>query len=200
MNTAVIVDAVRTPMGRGKAGGALALIHPVDLLAGLLRAIVERNKLDPGTIDDIIVGCVSQCAEQSATPGRMALLAAGFPHHVPSTTIDRKCGSSQQAVHFAAQGIASGAYDIVIAAGVESMSRVPMGSARQGADPYGRLLIDRYPDGLVSQGVSAELVADQWHISREALDSYSASSHHRAAKTRDAGGFAAEIVACHQQR
>jgi acetyl-CoA acetyltransferase family protein len=196
LNTAVIVDAIRTPMGRGKPGGALALIHPVDLLAGLLRAIVDRNRLDPGTVDDVIVGCVSQCAEQSATPGRMALLAAGFPHNVPSTTIDRKCGSSQQAVHFAAQGIASGAYDIVIAAGVESMSRVPMGSARQGADPFGTLLGARYPDGFVSQGVAAELVADKWRISREALDSYSAASHRRAATARDAGWFAAEVVPC----
>jgi acetyl-CoA acyltransferase len=194
LNRAVIVDAIRTPMGRGKPGGGLSLIHPVDLLAGVLRALVERNRLDPGSIDDVIVGCVSQCGEQSATPGRMALLAAGFPHHVPSTTIDRKCGSSQQAVHFAAQGIASGAYDIVIAAGVESMSRVPMGSARQGADPFGSLVNARYPDGMVSQGVAAELVAEKWGISREALDAYAASSHQRAAAARDAGRFAAEIV------
>lgn len=194
MRTPVIVDAVRTPMGRGKPGGALSEIHPTDLLAGTLRALVERNELDPGTVDDVIVGCVSQVGEQAGTPGRMALLAAGFPVHVPSTTIDRKCGSSQQAIHFAAQGIMAGVYDIVIAGGVESMSRVPMGSARIGKDPYGPAVIDRYAPGLVPQGISAELVAARWHLSREQLDAYSAASHRRAAAVQVAGGFAREIV------
>ncbi len=191
---AVIVDAIRTPMGRGKAGGALSEVHPVELLAGLLKEIVGRNDLDPATVDDVIVGCVSQVGEQSATPGRMALLAAGFPTHVPSTTIDRKCGSSQQAIHFAAQGIAAGAYDIVIAGGIESMSRIPMGSARMGQDPFGPKVNERFAPGLVSQGISAELVASRWGFDREDLDRYAARSHDLAARAREGGGFSQEIV------
>lgn len=194
MREALIIDAVRSPMGRGKAGGALSEVHPVDLLAQVLRALIERNRLDPGMIDDVMVGCVSQGGEQSGTPGRMAVLAAGFPEHVPSTTIDRKCGSSQQAVHFAAQAIMAGAADIVIAAGVESMSRVPMGSARMDKDATGPMLRRRYAPGLVGQGISAELVAARWKLPREVLDDYSAQSHARAAKARDAGAFDAEIV------
>jgi acetyl-CoA acyltransferase len=193
-NHPVIIDAIRTPIGRGKPGGALSQVHPVDLLAGVLKKIVERNGIDPGAVDDVIIGCVSQVGEQSATPGRMALLAAGFPAHVPSTTIDRKCGSSQQAVHFAAQGIMAGVYDIVIAGGVESMSRIPMGSARMGQDPFGPLMNKRYAPGLVSQGVSAELVAAKWGLSRIELDAYSARSHQLSAKARDHGHFADEIV------
>lgn len=193
-STAVIVDAVRTPMARGKLGGALSAVHPVDLLAELLKALVARNRLDPAQIDDVLVGCVSQAGEQSATPGRMALLAAGFPQHVPAATIDRKCGSSQQAIHFAAQGIMAGAYDIVIAGGVESMSRVPMGSARMGQDPYGPAVVSRYAPGLVPQGVSADLVATKWGISRSELDAYAAASHQRAGQTRETGGFRDEIV------
>jgi acetyl-CoA acyltransferase len=193
-NHPVIIDAIRTPMGRGKPGGALSQVHPVDLLAGVLKKIVERNGIDPGAVDDVIIGCVSQVGEQSATPGRMALLAAGFPAHVPSTTIDRKCGSSQQAIHFAAQGVMAGVYDIVIAGGVESMSRIPMGSARMGQDPFGPLMNERYAPGLVSQGVSAELVAAKWALSREELDAYSARSHQLSAKARDQGHFADEIV------
>jgi len=193
-NVPVIVDAVRTPMGRGKVGGALSAVHPVDLLAVVLRALVERNRIDPGTVDDILIGCVSQSGEQSATPGRMASLSAGFPTHVPSTTIDRKCGSSQQAIHFAAHGITAGAYDIVIAGGVESMSRVPMGSARQGMDPFGQGVKERYAPGLVSQGISAELVAAKWGLTRLELDSYSARSHQRAAATAESKGFDNEIV------
>jgi acetyl-CoA acetyltransferase family protein len=194
MNTPVIVDAIRSPIARGRAGGALADLHPVELLAQLLRALVERNRLDPGTVDDIIVGCVSQVGEQSNTPGRTAALAAGFPTHVPSTTVERKCGSSQQAVHFAAQGIAAGAYDIVIAAGIESMSRIPMGSARLGQDAFGPTLQARYAPGFVSQGIAAELIAARWKIGRDEMDALSAESHRRAAATRAAGGFAAEIV------
>lgn len=191
----VIVDAVRTPSGRGKAGGALADLHPVDLLAQTLRQLLERSPaVDPGAVDDVIMGCVSQVGEQSATPGRMAWLGAGFPAHVPATTIDRKCGSSQQAVHFAAQGIRSGEYDIVVAGGVESMSRVVMGSARMDADPYGADVAERYAPGLVSQGVAAELVAAQWKLSRTQLDEYSARSHELAAAAADSGAFAREII------
>ena len=194
MREALIIDAVRSPMGRGKSGGALSEVHPVDLLAQVLRALVARNGLDPGMIDDVMVGCVSQGGEQSGTPGRMAVLAAGFPEHVPSTTIDRKCGSSQQAVHFAAQAIMAGAADIVIAAGVESMSRVPMGSARMDKDATGSMVRRRYAPGLVGQGISAELVAARWKLPREVLDEYSAQSHACAAKAREAGAFDAEIV------
>ena len=194
MRQAVIVDAVRSPMGRGKAGGALAEVHPVDLLAQVLTALVQRNGLDPGSVDDVLVGCVGQAGEQSATPGRMAWLAAGFPPHVPSVTIERKCGSGQQAVDFAVQGIAAGAYDIAIAAGVESMSRVPMGSARMGADPFGPGVRARFGE-LVPQGVSAELVADKFALSREELDAYSARvARPRGASPLRSGGFDAEIV------
>lgn len=193
MNTdALIVDALRTPTGRGRAGGALADVHPVDLLAQALVALVERTGIDPGEVEDVLIGCVSQTGEQSATPGRMAWLSAGYPVHVPASTIDRKCGSSQQAVHFAAQGILSGAYDMVIAGGIESMSRVPMGSARAGADPFGPAVTARYSPGLVSQGVAAELVAAKFGASREAQDEYATRSHRLAAAASTA--FAREIV------
>jgi len=180
-------------MGRGRPGGALSSVHPVDLLSQVLAALVARSRLDPGSVDDVLVGCVGQAGEQSATPGRMAWLAADFPEHVPSVTIERKCGSGQQAVDFAVQGIVAGAYDIVIAAGVESMSRVPMGSPRMGADPFGAGVRARYGD-LVPQGVSAELVADKFGLSREELDAYSVQSHARAARTSSGGGFDAEVV------
>jgi acetyl-CoA acetyltransferase family protein len=193
MGSAVIVDLVRSPMGRGKQGGALSGVHPVDLLAQLLTALVERNGIDPGTVDDVLVGCVGQNGEQSATVGRQAWLAAGYPVHVPSVTIERKCGSGQQAVDFAVQGVLAGAYDLAIAAGVESMSRVPMGSARQGADPFGPSVRARFP-GLVPQGVSAELVAQKWGLTREQLDAFSARSHALAAAARAAGRFDDEIV------
>ena len=192
----VIIDAVRTPSGRGKAGGALADLHPVDLLSQTIQGLLERSPaLHPGSVDDVIVGCVSQVGEQSATPGRMAWLGAGLPAHVPATTIDRKCGSSQQAVHFAAQAIASGQAKVVVAGGVESMSRVVMGSARMGADPYGARVTERFAPGLVSQGVAAELVAAQWKLSRSALDEYSARSHELAAAAQDDGAFDREIIA-----
>ncbi|MCY0857797.1 thiolase family protein [Cupriavidus sp. D39] len=194
MQQAVIVDAIRSPMGRAKPGSAFTELHPTELLAQVLAGLVERNKLDPGLVEDVITGCVSQVGEQSATPGRVAWLAAGFPEHVPSTTIDRKCGSSQQAVHFAAQGIMAGAYDIVIACGIESMSRVPMGSGRIGQNPYGPSFEARYAPGLVSQGVAAELVAAQWELSRDDLDQYSAQSHQRAHQAREAGAFRREIL------
>ncbi len=193
MSTAVIVEAVRSPMGRGKSTGALAGLHPVDLLAQVLGALLARTGLDPGSVEDVIIGCVGQAGEQSATPGRQAWLAAGFPVHVPSVTIERKCGSGQQAVEFAAAGIVAGLYDIAIAGGVESMSRVPLGSPRMGRDPYGPRVRERFPD-LVPQGVSAELVAHRWGLSRAQLDDYSARSHARAQTARASGAFAAEIV------
>jgi acetyl-CoA acyltransferase len=194
MSTALVVDALRSPMGKGKPGGSLSGLHAVELLSQVLQALVARTGIDPGIVDDVIVGCVSQGGEQAATPGRMAWLGAGYPAHVPSTTIDRRCGSSQQAISFAAQGIEAGAYDVVIAAGIESMSRVPMGSARMGQDPYGPSVRRRYAPGLVAQGISAELVAAKWSLDREALDAYAARSHRRAAAAAESGEFAAEIA------
>jgi acetyl-CoA acetyltransferase family protein len=194
MNDPVIVDVVRTASGKGKPGGALSDVHPVDLLATVLRSLIERNGLDATRVDDVIGGCVSQAGQQTLNITRNAVLAAGMPESVPAVTIDRQCGSSQQAVHFAAQGVAAGAYDIVIACGVESMSRVPLGYSARGEDPYGRLLERRYPDGLVPQGVSAELISARWKLEREELDAYSARSHQRAAATAAAGGFDEEIV------
>jgi acetyl-CoA acyltransferase len=191
---AVIVDVIRTPVGRGKPGGMLSGVHPVDLLAGVLDTLVNRNNLDPGLVDDVIGGCVSQVAEQSSNVTRNAVLAAGFPEHVPGTTIDRQCGSSQQAAAFAAQAVLAGQADIVIACGVESMSRVPLGSSAQGADPYGSRLAARYPDGLVNQGVSAELIAAKWGFSRDELDAYAARSHALAAAAGESGAFATEVV------
>ena len=195
MRDAVIVDAVRTPIGKGKATGSLSPVHPVDLLAHSLRALAERTAIDPALIDDVIGGCVDQVGEQAVNTTRWAVLAAGFPESVPATTVDRQCGSSQQAVHFAAQGILAGAYDIVIACGVESMSRVPMGSnVLPGSDPFGPGVADRYPDGLVPQGISAELTAAKWHLSRAELDEFSAASHHRAAAAQSGGLFADELA------
>jgi acetyl-CoA acyltransferase len=196
MATAVIVDAVRTPLGR--RNGALRDWHPVDLAARVLRALVERNDLDPGTVDDVIAGCVSQTGEQGLNVARSAALAAGFPETVPGTTVDRQCGSGQQALHFAAQGVMAGAYDVVIAAGVESMTRVPMGSTilNGPGKPFGPLVAQRYSPagGLVPQGLAAERIAEQWALTRDALDAYSLESHRRAARATDAGRFAGEMV------
>jgi acetyl-CoA acetyltransferase family protein len=194
MNSAVVVDVVRSPTGKGKAGGAFHELHAVDLLAQVIMALFERNDVDPATVDDVIVGCVSQAADQASTPGRGAWLAAGLPEHVPAVTIDRRCGSSQQSVHFAAQGIMAGAYDIVVAGGVESMSRVPLGTARMGMDPFGPFVQRRYAPGLIPQGVSAELIAAKWGISREEMDVFAARSQMRAAAARDRGAFGREIV------
>ncbi len=192
MREALVVDALRTPIGR--RAGALAAMHPVELAAVVLDALVRRNGFDPAEVDDVIMGSVSQVDEQAVNIARNAVLAAGFPEQVPGTTVDRQCGSSQQAIHFAAQGIMAGAYDVVIAAGVESMSRVPMGSSfPPGCDPYGPSLHARYP-GLVPQGLSAELVAERWSLSREELDAYSLESHRRAAAAADSGAFDAEMV------
>ncbi|SDT24695.1 thiolase family protein [Microterricola viridarii] len=192
---AVIVDVVRTPSGRGKAGGLLSAVHPVDLLAGVLQALVQRNGLDPVEIDDVLGGCVGQVGEQSSNVTRQAVLAAGFPVSVPAATIDRQCGSSQQAASFAAQAVLAGAADIVIACGVESMSRVPLGSSTAGADVLGPRLRARYPDGLVNQGVAAELIAARWGMNREMLDRYSAGSHGKAALAAASGALDREIVA-----
>jgi len=192
MPTAVIVDAVRTPLGR--RNGKLKDTHPVDLAARTLRALVERQDLDPGEVDDVIMGCVMQVGDQAVNVGRNAALAAGFPESVPGTSIDRQCGSSQQAAHFAAQGVMAGAYDVVIAAGVENMTRVPMGASMiPGGVPFGPEMLARYP-GLVPQGISAELIAEQWDISREDNDRFSAESHQRAARATEEGRFEAEIV------
>jgi len=192
-NVPVIVDIVRSPMGRGKAGGVLSSVHPADLLMQVMTGLVERNKIDPGIVDDLIMGCVSQAGEQAVPVGRTAWLAAGYPTHVPCTMVERRCGSSQQAVHFAAHGISAGAYDVVIAGGIESMSRVPMGSARMGAEPHGVAYEKRFPD-TVGQGISAELIAARWGVSREEMDAYSAQSHQRAEAERVAGHLANEII------
>jgi acetyl-CoA acyltransferase len=194
MRSAVIVDIVRTASGRGKPGGGLSAVHPVDLFATVLSALVARTGIDPALVDDVIAGCVGQAGEQSLNIARHGVLAAGWPESVPGTTIDRQCGSSQQAAHFAAQGVMAGAYDIVVAGGVESMSRVPMGTAVLGQDPHGRAMHARYPEGLVNQGISAELIAERWKLSRDDLDEYSARSHQRAAQAAAAGAFDGQIV------
>lgn len=194
LREAFILDAVRSPMGRGKEGGALSSVHPIDLLAQVIRALVERSGVDPATVEDVIVGCVGLGGEQSATPGRVAWLGAGFPTHVPGVTIERKCGSSQQAADFGAMAVAAGMYDLVVVGGIESMSRVPMGSQRMGKDRFGRGVNERFAPGLVPQGISAELVADKWGIEREELDEFSARSHRRAAGAIQSGGFDDEIV------
>ncbi len=190
---AVIVEAVRTAVGR--RNGRLKDWHPVDLMAQVLSALVERTGIDSGLVEDVIVGCVSQVGEQSLNVGRNAVLAAGFPETVPGTTVDRQCGSSQQAIHFAAQGVLSGAYDIVIAGGVESMTRVPMGSSSQGPGmPFGSQMLRRYDNGLVHQGISADLIAQKWELSREELDEFSLESHRRAARATAEGRFRSQIV------
>jgi acetyl-CoA acyltransferase len=195
MRDAVIVEAVRTPVGKGKPGGALSSVHPVDLFAHSIRAVVERSGIDPALVDDVIGGAVDQVGEQAMNTTRYAVLAAGLPESVPATTVDRQCGSSQQAVHFAAQGVLAGAYDVAIAGGVESMSRVPMWSnVPDGADPFGPTVARRYPDGLVPQGISAELIAAKWGIGRREMDELATASHRRAAAATDAGLLAAEIA------
>lgn len=192
---AVIVDVVRTPVGRGKPGGMLSGVHPVDLAAGVLQSVLERNGLESGQIDDVLLGCVSQVGDQAMNIARQAVLAAGFDETVPATTIDRQCGSSQQAVHFAAAGIAAGESDIVIVGGVESMSRVPLGASAAGGSPLSPRLRERYPDGLVNQGVSAELIAQRWGFDRGRLDAFAAESHARAAQAWRDGFFDRTVVA-----
>jgi acetyl-CoA acetyltransferase family protein len=189
----VIVGAVRAPVGR--RNGGLAGLHAVDLGAAALRALVDRSGIDPGRVDDVIMGCVSQTGEQAVNVARNAWLAAGLPEEVPGVTIDRQCGSSQQAVQFAAQGIMAGGYDLVIAGGVESMTRVPMGSTMSGPGvPFGPSMYDRYQGRLVPQGISAELIAEKWGLTREEQDAFALRSHQRAAAAQDAGRFDQQLI------
>lgn len=197
---AVIIDVVRSPFGKGRPDGALAGIHPVDLYAQVFRALIARTGIDPALIEDAITGCVIQVGEQAGNIGRQAVLAAGLPETVPAVTLDRKCGSAQQAIDFAAQGVIAGAYDIVIAGGVEMMSLVPMRSNRLGKDSEGPLFRARYPGGLPHQGVSAEMIAARWNLTRDALDAYAQRSHQLAAKAEDAGVTARSIVPIKFQR
>ena len=197
MTNAVIVDAIRTPLGR--RNGKLKEWHPVDLAAETLNALVDRTGLDPALVDDVVMGCVMQVGEQAANVARNAVLAAGWPDHVPGTTVDRQCGSSQQAAHFAAQGVIAGAYDVVVAAGVEVMTRVPMGSSFADGKfgfPFGPAIGRRYAEqgGLVPQGISAELIADKWDISRADMDAFGARSQQRAARATVEGRFEREIL------
>jgi acetyl-CoA acyltransferase len=194
MPAAVIVDAIRTPLGR--RNGKLKDVHPVDLAAHVLKALIERNDFDPALVEDVIMGCVMQVGEQGINVARNAALAAGFPESTVGTTVDRQCGSSQQAAHFAAQGVIAGAYDVVVAAGVENMTRVPMGaSVAEGkyGFPFGPMMTGRYPN-LVPQGISAELISEKWGITREANDAFSVQSHQRAARATEEGRFDREIV------
>jgi acetyl-CoA acyltransferase len=192
---AVIVEAVRTPVGVGKPGKSLSGVHPGDLSATVLDALVTRAGVDPALVEDVLWGCVSQVGEQGVNIARNSALAAGFPESVVGTTIDRQCGSSQQAVHFAAAGLVAGHYDIVIAGGVESMSRVPMFSNMVGGDgPFPPKMLARYDNGLVGQGISAEMIAERWALTREALDEIALASHARAGAAADSGLFDAEIV------
>ncbi len=200
MTTAVLVDAVRT--AGGKRNGKLSGWHAADLAAEVLRALVERNALDPALIDDVIMGCVSQVGNQGLNIARNAVLGAGWPESVPGTTVDRQCGSSQQAAHFAAQGVIAGAYDIAVAAGVEVMTTTPMGaSMTPGSIPFGHKVLARYTDpGLVPQGIGAEMIADKWGITREDLDRFGAESQRRAAQASDEGRFENEIVGVTEKR
>ncbi len=198
MAEAVIVDAIRTPMG--KRNGKLSGFHPADLAGEVLKALSDRNDLDPALVEDVIMGCVMQVGAQGVNIGRNAVLASGWPESVPATTIDRQCGSSQQSAHFAAQGVMAGAYDIVVAAGIEVMSMVPMGASMMAPNtgvPFGPNMMARYEDrgGLVPQGISAELIAEKWNLSREELDAYGARSQQFAAKAREEGRFEREILA-----
>ena len=192
MPEAVIIDAVRTPLG--KRNGALSDWQPADLAAETLKALADRTGIDPVLVDDVIMGCVSQVGEQTYNIGRNAVLGAGWPESVPGVTIDRQCGSSQQSVHFAAQGVMAGAYDVVVAAGVESMTRVPMGSSMGGANPFGERMNQRYHNGLVPQGLSAEIIAEQWNLTRDDLDAIGYDSQMRAIRATEEGRFQNEIL------
>ena len=192
MRETVIVEAVRTPVG--KRNGGLSTMHAADLSAIVLTELVERTGIDPDVIDDVVWGCVSQVGDQSSNIGRYAVLAAGWPERIPGTTINRACGSSQQALDFAAQAVMSGQQDVVVAGGVEVMSRVPLGSARASGQPYGPKVLARYDDFSFNQGLSAEMIAKKWGFSRTRLDEYSALSHERAAAAQDNGAFTDQIV------
>jgi acetyl-CoA acyltransferase len=192
MRETVIVEAVRTPVG--KRNGGLSSMHAADLSAVVLNELIERTGIDPNVIDDVVWGCVSQVGDQSSNIGRYAVLAAGWPEHIPGTTINRACGSSQQALDFAAQAVMSGQQDVVVAGGVEVMSRVPLGSARAIGQPYGPKVLARYDDFSFNQGISAEMIAKKWGFSRTQLDEYSALSHERAAAAQDNGAFTSQIA------
>ena len=192
MRETVIVEAVRTPVG--KRNGGLSSMHAADLSAIVLTELVQRTGINPDIIDDVVWGCVSQVGDQSSNIGRYAVLAAGWPERIPGTTINRACGSSQQALDFAAQAVMSGQQDVVVAGGVEVMSRVPLGSARASGQPYGPKVLARYDDFSFNQGLSAEMIAKKWGFSRTRLDEYSALSHERAAAAQDNGAFTDQIV------
>ncbi len=192
MRDAVIVEAVRTPVG--KRNGGLSGVHPVSLSAHVLKALAERSGIDPAVVNDVIWGCVGQVGEQTFDIGRNAVLAAGWPETVTGVTVDRQCGSSQQSVHFAAAGLIAGQYDVVVAGGVESMSRVPMGSSIQGANPMGPEFLERYGGVFPNQGVGAEMIAERWGFSRAQVDGYSVGSHEKAAAAQDAGRFEGQIA------
>jgi len=200
MRRAVIVDLVRSPFIRARSDSVVAGLHPVDLYAQTLSALIERTGVDPALIEDVITGCVLQVGEQSGNIGRQAVLAAGFPESVPAVTLDRKCGSGQQAIDFAAQGIVAGAYDVVIAGGVEMMSLLPMRANRIGRDSEGPLFRQRYPQGLVRQGISAELIAARWQVSRNDMDKFALRSHRLAAKAEDDGLTQKTIVPIRVQK
>src|ERR1700729_3117680 len=192
MRETVIVEAVRTPVG--KRNGGLSSMHAADLSAIVLTELVQRTGIDPHIIDDVVWGCVSQIGDQSSNIGRYSVLAAGWPESIPGTTINRACGSSQQALDFAVHAVMSGQQDVVVAGGVEVMSRVPLGSARATGMPYGPKVLARYGDFSFNQGISAEMIAKKWNLSRTRLDEYSAQSHERAAAAQDAGAFIDQIV------
>ncbi len=192
MRETVIVEAVRTPVG--KRNGGLSGMHAADLSAVVLNELIERTAIDPDVVDDVIWGCVSQIGDQSSNIARYSVLAAGWPESIPGTTVNRACGSSQQALDFAVQAVMSGQQDVVVAGGVEVMSRVPLGAARAGGMPYGPKVLARYDDFSFNQGISAEKIAKKWGFSRSRLDEYSASSHERAAAAQDSGAFDAQLV------
>ncbi|MCF2572151.1 thiolase family protein [Brevibacterium sp. UCMA 11754] len=192
MNDAVIVAARRTPTGKRK--GMFSGIHPADLGATAVADVVAQTGIDPAAIDDVIFGCVSQSGEQTGDIARTVALSAGLPESVPGVTVDRQCGSSQQAVHFAAAGLIAGQYDVVVAGGVESMSRVPMGSSAAGASPYGEKFNARYDNVKPNQGIGAEMIAEQWKLSRTQLDELAVRSHELAAAATDAGRFDSQII------
>src|SRR3954454_24095953 len=192
MRDAVIVEAVRTPVG--KRNGGLSGVHPADLSAHVLTSLVQRAGVDPALVDDVIWGCVSQVGEQTFDIARTAALTADWPETVTGVTIDRQCGSSQQSVHFAAAGLIAGQYDVVVAGGVESMSRVPMGFSSQGRNPLGEQVLARYGGVRPNQGLGAEMIVDRWGLSRAQLDEYSAGSHEKAAAARVEGRFAGQIA------
>jgi acetyl-CoA acyltransferase len=192
MRDAVIVEAVRTPVGR--RNGGFSGVHPAELSAHVLDALVERAGVEPGEVDDVVWGCVGQVGEQTFDIGRTAVLTAGWPETVTGVTIDRQCGSSQQSVHFAAAGLVAGQYDVVVAGGVESMSRVPMGSSLAGANPFPQPFLDRYDGVFPNQGVGAEMIAEKWGLSRTQVDEFSVASHEKAAAAREQGRFAGQIA------